>query len=92
VGWAIECGCGPLGCLAVLSELVGPGGTVVGVDFSQATVQRARSVVAVLGIGVVLLSGPTMIELNDGATRLFRGWAMRCRRSRGMARRAGSRG
>jgi hypothetical protein len=27
---AIECGCGPLGCLAVLAELVGPGGTVIG--------------------------------------------------------------
>jgi SAM-dependent methyltransferase len=53
-GWrAIECGCGPLGCLAVLSDLVGPGGAVVGVDFSQATVERARSVVAVLGIGNV---------------------------------------
>jgi SAM-dependent methyltransferase len=53
-GWrAIECGCGPLGCLAVLSDLVGPGGTVVGVDFSEATVERARSVVAVLGIGNV---------------------------------------
>ena len=53
-GWrAIECGCGPLGCLAVLSELVGPDGAVVGVDFSQATVERARSVVAVLGIGNV---------------------------------------
>ncbi|HEY2306132.1 MAG TPA: class I SAM-dependent methyltransferase [Streptosporangiaceae bacterium] len=51
-GWrAIECGCGPLGCLAVLSELVGPAGTVVGVDFSQATVERARSVLALLGIG-----------------------------------------
>lgn len=53
-GWrAIECGCGPLGCLAVLSDLVGPGGAVVGVDFSQATVERARSVVAILGIGNV---------------------------------------
>jgi SAM-dependent methyltransferase len=53
-GWrAIECGCGPLGCLAVLSELVGPDGAVVGVDFGRATVERARSVVAVLGIGNV---------------------------------------
>lgn len=35
-GWrAIECGCGPLGCLAVLSELVGPGGAVVGVDSAR---------------------------------------------------------
>jgi ubiquinone/menaquinone biosynthesis C-methylase UbiE len=53
-GWrAIECGCGPLGCLAVLSELAGPDGAVVGVDVSQATAERARSVLAVLGIGNV---------------------------------------
>lgn len=53
-GWrVIECGCGPLGCLAVLSELVGPGGTVIGLDFSDTTVARARSVLAALGIGNV---------------------------------------
>jgi hypothetical protein len=32
-GWhAIECGCGPIGALAVMAEMVGPVGRVVGVD------------------------------------------------------------
>jgi Protein-L-isoaspartate(D-aspartate) O-methyltransferase (PCMT) len=46
-GWRVlECGCGPLGALAVLAEMVGASGRVVGVDFSEPAVQRARSVVA----------------------------------------------
>jgi ubiquinone/menaquinone biosynthesis C-methylase UbiE len=50
-GWnVVECGCGPLGSLAVLSDLVGPAGRVVGIDFSAATVERARSVLATLGV------------------------------------------
>jgi SAM-dependent methyltransferase len=44
----IDCGCGPLGALAVMAELVGPEGQVVGIDFNEAAVQRARSVVATL--------------------------------------------
>jgi SAM-dependent methyltransferase len=50
-GWsAIDCGCGPIGGLAVLAEMVGPTGRVVGVDVSERTVQRARSVIATLGL------------------------------------------
>jgi SAM-dependent methyltransferase len=50
-GWnVVECGCGPLGSLAVLSELVGPQGHVVGIDFSSPAVERARSVLATLGV------------------------------------------
>lgn len=50
-GWnVVECGCGPLGSLAVLSELVGPQGHVVGIDFSSPTVERARSVLTMLGV------------------------------------------
>jgi ubiquinone/menaquinone biosynthesis C-methylase UbiE len=42
-GWtAIDCGCGPLGGLGVLAEMVGPAGRVVGVDFSESAIQRAR--------------------------------------------------
>ena len=49
-GWhAIDCGCGPVGGLAVMAEMVGPAGRVVGVDFSEPTIERARSVVAALG-------------------------------------------
>jgi len=39
----------------VLAEVVGPGGRVVGVDFSEPSIQRARSVVAALGLGNVEL-------------------------------------
>jgi SAM-dependent methyltransferase len=50
-GWsAIECGCGPIGGLPVLAEMVGAGGRVVGVDFSEPAVQRARSVMATLAL------------------------------------------
>ena len=48
-GWrVIDCGCGPLGALAVMAEMVGPEGQVVGVDFSEPAVQRARSVASAL--------------------------------------------
>lgn len=48
-GWnVIDCGCGPIGGLPVLAEMVGPTGRVVGVDFSEPTVQRARAVAAEL--------------------------------------------
>jgi SAM-dependent methyltransferase len=50
-GWrAIECGCGPLGALPVLAEMVGPTGQAVGIDFNESTVERARSVLGELGI------------------------------------------
>jgi len=50
-GWrVIDCGCGPLGALAVMAELVGPEGQVVGIDFSEPAVQRARSIVSTLGL------------------------------------------
>lgn len=51
-GWAaIDCGCGPIGALAVLSEMVGPAGRVVGVDVSELAVTRARSAAAALQLG-----------------------------------------
>lgn len=53
-GWrALECGCGPIGALPVIADMVGPGGQVVGVDFVESTVERARSVVAQLGLSNV---------------------------------------
>ena len=43
-GWnVIECGCGPVGALIVMAEMVGSAGRVVGVDSSPPTIQRARS-------------------------------------------------
>jgi SAM-dependent methyltransferase len=50
-GWsAIECGCGPLGALPVLAQAVGPSGRVVGIDFSEAAIDRARSIMETLGL------------------------------------------
>ena len=64
-GWhAIDCGCGPLGGLAVMAEMVGPAGRVVGVDFSEPAIQRARSVVAALQLGNVELFAGDIHELG----------------------------
>jgi SAM-dependent methyltransferase len=50
-GWsAIECGCGPLGALGILADLVGPDGRVLGVDFHDASVARCASVLEMLEI------------------------------------------
>jgi len=67
-GWqAIDCGCGPIGALAVMAEMVGPAGRVVGVDFSEPAVQRARSVVAALELGNVELFAGDVHELGTAA-------------------------
>ena len=80
-GWhAIDCGCGPLGGLAVMAEMVGPAGRVVGVDFSEPAIARARSVVAALELGNVEVVAGDLHELGAAAvggpfdlayTRLF---------------------
>jgi len=50
-GWtAIDCGCGPLGGLAVMAGMVGPQGRVVGIDFNESAVLRARASIAERGI------------------------------------------
>jgi len=67
-GWhVIDCGCGPIGGLAVMAEMVGPAGRVVGVDFSEPAVQRARSVVAALELGNVELFAGDIHELGTAA-------------------------
>lgn len=67
-GWhVIDCGCGPIGGLAVMAEMVGPAGRVVGVDFSQPAIQRARSVVAALQLGNVELFSGDIHELGAAA-------------------------
>ena len=67
-GWhVIDCGSGPVGGLAVMAEMVGPAGRVVGVDFSEPAVQRARSVVAVLELGNVELFAGDVHELGTAA-------------------------
>jgi SAM-dependent methyltransferase len=67
-GWhAIDCGCGPLGGLAVMAEMVGPAGRVVGVDHSEPAIQRARSVVAALELGNVDVVAGDIHELGVAA-------------------------
>ena len=62
-GWsAIDCGCGPIGAIAVIAEMVGPDGRIVGVDFNRSAVEQARAVTSSLGItNVDLVEG----DLND---------------------------
>ena len=46
-GWrVVEIGCGPRGCLGLLSQRVGAAGRVVGVELSQEQVERAQRFVA----------------------------------------------
>ncbi|MGN6796151.1 MAG: class I SAM-dependent methyltransferase [Streptosporangiaceae bacterium] len=64
-GWhVIDCGCGPIGGLAVMAEMVGPTGRVVGVDFSEPAIQRARSLIAALELGNVDLFAGDIHELG----------------------------
>jgi ubiquinone/menaquinone biosynthesis C-methylase UbiE len=80
-GWnAIDCGCGPIGALAVMAEMVGPTGRIVGVDFSEPAVQRARTVMSALELGNVGVVAGDVHELELAAlggpfdlayTRLF---------------------
>jgi SAM-dependent methyltransferase len=62
-GWRVlECGCGPLGAMPILADLVGPSGSVVGIDFTASTVDRARSVVTELGLSNVQVR---VADVND---------------------------
>jgi ubiquinone/menaquinone biosynthesis C-methylase UbiE len=49
---AIDVGCGPLGALPVLSELVGPAGTVIGLDLNASALAQARQALDALGVRV----------------------------------------
>jgi SAM-dependent methyltransferase len=52
---AVDLGCGPLGALAVLREMVGDAGTVVGVDMSADALATARRALDRLGVHDVSL-------------------------------------
>jgi SAM-dependent methyltransferase len=80
-GWsAIDCGCGPIGGIAVMAEMVGPSGRIVGVDFSASAVAQARAVASSLGLGDVEVIEGDVNELDPATvgvpfdlayTRLF---------------------
>ena len=66
-GWnVIECGCGPIGALVQIAELVGEAGRVTGVDLNLAAVERARSVAAALGLGNVRAFAADVHDLEAG--------------------------
>jgi SAM-dependent methyltransferase len=53
-GWnVVDCGCGPLGALPQLAELVGAAGRVTGVDLNPEAVRRAQAAAEALGLGNV---------------------------------------
>ena len=63
----VEIGCGPQGCLDLLSERVGPSGRVVGVERSAEAVALARTLIAQRGFGNV-----DVVEADARATGLPR--------------------
>lgn len=68
-GWrVVEVGCGPRGCLELLSARVGATGRVVGVERNLEQVERAREFVAAKGLAnVTVLHGDARhIELEGG--------------------------
>src|SRR5208282_186940 len=53
-GWKVlDCGCGPLGALPQLAELVGETGRVTGVDLNPEAARRAQAAAGALGLGNV---------------------------------------
>ncbi len=69
-GWsAIDCGCGPLGALSVLARVVGPKGSVVGVDFNEASIHTAGAAIAALGLRNVELVPHLHVDAGEGPPR-----------------------
>src|SRR5271170_4015576 len=67
-GWrAVDIGCGPIGILNLLSERVGPSGSVVGLEREQRFVTMARSQIAQRGMNnVEIMRGDA---LNTGLSK-----------------------
>lgn len=55
-GWkAVDIGCGPIGILNLLSQRVGPGGSVIGLEREPRFVEMARAEIAKRGLGNVTI-------------------------------------
>ena len=50
-----------------MAEMAGPAGQIVGVDFNEAAVQRARTVVSALELGNVEVIAGDLHELDPAA-------------------------
>jgi SAM-dependent methyltransferase len=66
---AIECGCGPIGALPELAELVGPTGRVTGVDLNPNAVARARTALTELRLENVDVLVADVNKLDDAGTQ-----------------------
>src|SRR6516162_7154189 len=67
-GWkAIDSGCGPIGGLATMAELIGPRGRVVGIDFNESAVSRARAAIAARGLRNVEVSAGDVHDADAAA-------------------------
>jgi ubiquinone/menaquinone biosynthesis C-methylase UbiE len=65
---AIDVGCGPLGAVPVLAELVGPSGTVVGLDANKAALAQAHVALDRLGVRGVELVNSDVNALDQVTT------------------------
>jgi SAM-dependent methyltransferase len=59
----VDLGCGPLGALAALAAVVGPGGAVIGVDASTAALEKARALLSAPAFSHVRLVRADVNEL-----------------------------
>jgi SAM-dependent methyltransferase len=67
----MDVGCGPIGALRELSDLVGPAGAVVGVDMDDGTLQRGRAILDQAGRkNVRLIDANINGEASDELRRL----------------------
>jgi SAM-dependent methyltransferase len=69
---AIDVGCGQLGALPVLAELVGPSGVVVGLDANSDALSAARESLAASGLGAVNL---VQADINSLDPSVLDAWA-----------------
>ena len=61
---AIDVGCGPLGALPELAEIVGPSGAVLGLDANASALEQAQRTISQLGFGNVTLAAS---DINTAA-------------------------
>lgn len=69
----LDLGCGPLGALAALASVVGPRGSVIGVDASAAAVENARSLLPHVRVVQADVNELTLaqLELEGGADMAY---------------------